>query len=394
MVTMRVCLLLFWSLVLFETAAQTADSTQTDIVNIVFGKKKKQAVDKVRDDRKVYFSILPAAVSVPGGGRAVITSINAAFYTGDPANTNLSNVYLIPYTNLADRYGVYLRPNVWLAKNTFNFIGDYRLAHFPQYTWGLGGNTPEWDQSLIDSDYVRIYQNALLQLYKGHWYAGPGYALDYHYNISENYPYENGHLERYGDTTRTATSSSGFTFNIVYDARKNAINPQGGSYFLISWRWNERNLGSTFTNNSLFIDSRKYFSLSKERVSLIALRSYYWTVLNGDTPYLDLPSTNWAPNSGIASRGFEIGRYRSNAMLYGEIEHRYQLSANGLWGFVAFANLSSASEFNTQQFKYWQVGSGVGVRLKLNKYSNANLAMDLAFSKNYWSVWLNIGEMF
>ena len=108
------------------------------------------------------------------------------------------------------------------------------------------------------------------------------------------------------------------------------------------------------------------------------MRSYYWTVFNGTTPYLDLPATNWAPNSGIASRGFEIGRYRSNAYLYGEVEQRYQLSSNGLWGFVAFANVASASEYDTQHFKHWQVGSGVGVRLKLNKYANSNLAFDLA----------------
>jgi hypothetical protein len=129
-------------------------------------------------------------------------------------------------------------------------------------------------------------------------------------------------------------------------------------------------------------------------VNLLALRTYYWTVLTGDVPYLHLPATNWAPSSGIASRGFQSGRYRSNAMMYGEAEHRYQLGANGLLGLVTFMNVSSASEYGTQQFKYWKVGAGVGVRAKLNKYSNANLALDFGFSENYWSVWINVGEMF
>ncbi len=57
-------------------------------------------------------------------------------------------------------------------------------------------------------------------------------------------------------------------------------------------------------------------------------------------------------------------------------------------------NVSSASEFETQHFKTWKVGAGVGMRAKLNKYSNANLAIDLGFSENYWSVWINVGEMF
>ncbi|MDZ7648158.1 MAG: hypothetical protein U5K54_13795 [Cytophagales bacterium] len=93
-------------------------------------------------------------------------------------------------------------------------------------------------------------------------------------------------------------------------------------------------------------------------------------------PTLYLPSTNWAPATGIASRGFQAGRYRSNAMLYGEAEQRVQLTHNGLIGMVVFANIASASEFETQNFKYWKAGVGFGLRAKLNKYSNTNLALD------------------
>jgi hypothetical protein len=57
-------------------------------------------------------------------------------------------------------------------------------------------------------------------------------------------------------------------------------------------------------------------------------------------------------------------------------------------------NVSSASEFETQHFKTWKVGVGAGVRAKFNKYSNANLSLDFGFSENYWSLWINVGEMF
>ncbi len=81
-------------------------------------------------------------------------------------------------------------------------------------------------------------------------------------------------------------------------------------------------------------------------------------------------------------------------MLYGEVEQRYQVTQNGLFGVVAFMNVASASEFQTQQFKTWKVGAGFGIRAKLNKYSNANIALDVGFSENFWSVWVNLGEMF
>jgi hypothetical protein len=81
-------------------------------------------------------------------------------------------------------------------------------------------------------------------------------------------------------------------------------------------------------------------------------------------------------------------------MLYGEAEQRYKLTQNGLFGLVGFINLASASEFETQNFKTWKVGAGIGLRTKFNKYSDANFAIDFGFSENFWSVWINLGEMF
>jgi len=389
----RYFFLLAFIISLNDVFGQQSDSAQIDLVDVVIGKKRLQSTNQIRSERKVHFSLLPAAVSIPGGGKAVITAINAAFYLGDPAETNLSNIYIIPYTNFVDRLGVYLRPNIWIAKNKFNITGDYRIARFPQYSWGLGGDSPQWDESLIDSDYFRFYQTILTQLYKN-LYFGPGYFLDYHYNIEEKDFEGLGHLDRYEDGNLTSTTSSGITANLVYDARKNSINPQGGAYIITIWRWNDQSLGSTFNNQSFFIDARKYFSLSNSRSHILAVRSYYWTIVNGETPYLDLPATNWAPTQGIASRGFQTGRYRSNAMIYGEAEQRYSLTSNGLWGFVTFVNISSVSEFESQQFKFWQLGAGLGIRAKFNKYSNSNIAVDFGFSQNYWGVWLNIGEVF
>jgi outer membrane protein assembly factor BamA len=226
------------------------------------------------------------------------------------------------------------------------------------------------------------------------WFAGFGYALDRHYNIEESEFALEGHLDRYPVAFTDPVTSSGVTMNVAYDARVNTINPPRGSYFIASWRVNTKTMGSDQNYQTLFIDGRKYFSLNPSWVNILALRSYYWTLLTGSAPYLHLPSTNWAPASGIASRGIQSGRYRSNAMLYGEAEHRYQLTSNGLLGMVTFMNVSSASEFETQNFKYWKIAGGVGLRAKLNKYSKANLALDLAFSDNFWSVWLNVGEMF
>jgi hypothetical protein len=245
----------------------------------------------------------------------------------------------------------------------------------------------------VETNYARIYQTVLYGI-SNKWFIGPGYTLDYSYNIDETEIGYISNLEDYPVETTDPSVASGLTANIVYDGRFNALNPPKGAYFIASYRINAKALGSDTDYQSLFIDARKYFPINKGKGNILAVRSYYWTILSGEVPYLYLPSTNWAPATGIASRGFQAGRYRSNAMLYGEAEERVNLTNNGLFGLVAFANISSASEFETQHFRYWKLGAGLGLRTKLNKYSNTNFALDFGFSSNFWSVWVNIGEMF
>src|SRR6185369_17429216 len=189
--------------------SQTSDSIkQRDLVDVIFGSKREAQLNRVRSERKVYFSILPASVNAAGGGRAVITAVNAAFYLGSPATTNLSNVYIIPVTDFSMRYGLYVKPTVWSANNCWNFIGDYRIAYFPQYTWGLGGNTADWERTLINSDYLRIYQHALFKV-ANHLFVGPGYALDHYYNIVETEIENTGHIDEYPVPHGGSSYSSG-----------------------------------------------------------------------------------------------------------------------------------------------------------------------------------------
>lgn len=364
------------------------------MIDITIGKKKAAKTNQIRSGRKVYFSFLPAAANAPGGGKVVVTSINAAFYLGEPATTNLSNVFIVPVTDFSSRFGLYLKPNIWISGNSWNLTGDYRIVHYPQYTWGLGGNTQEGERTLINSDYFRFYQNALKKI-SGNWYGGAGFALDYYYNIEEAEIETTGHLEEYPIPNAASSVSSGIMLTALYDSRVNPLNPQRGGYLNTTLRLNMKGLGSDFNQQSLFIDGRKYYALpSGRKCHVLSFRGFYWTVLDGDTPYLDLPSIGWAPASGIAGRGFQAGRYRSNAMVYGEVEQRFSLTRNGLLGVVLFGNVQSVSEFKSQQFRYWHAGGGIGLRVKMNKYSGANIAVDFGFSSDYWSVWLNIGEVF
>ena len=69
-------------------------------------------------------------------------------------------------------------------------------------------------------------------------------------------------------------------------------------------------------------------------------------------------------------------------------------SRGGFSIFVLFANISSFSDFKTSNFARWNAAAGGGIRLKLNKFSRTNIVFDYAFSKEYQTYYLNIGETF
>lgn len=372
---------------------QKADSIkQIDLVDYVVRIFKIKNTDEKRDSSKVKFSLFPSTTNA-SSDRAIVTSFNAAFLLGNIRNTNISTVYFYPYIAFNKQFGIMLTSNIWLKKNSWNFVGEYFILNYPQYTWGLGGDSKSENETLIDFRQIRVHQNAMKGIFP-HFALGLGYSYDRHYNIHIPQDEISEKITQELPTDTINTVSSGIVLPAIYDNRDNPINAKGGIYSSLSYSFFSPALGSDKAYQTLFLDIRKYFTLPFARDPVIAFRSYYWTLTTGMAPYLDLPANRWEPADGSASRGIQKNRYRSNALLYFESEYRFGISKNGLWGGVVFANVLSASEFKTQNFQYWHPAGGAGVRLKFNKYSGTNVSLDFGASKEYFSVYLFIGEAF
>ena len=67
---------------------------------------------------------------------------------------------------------------------------------------------------------------------------------------------------------------------------------------------------------------------------------------------------------------------------------------NGLLGYVLFTNLNFITDPATRHLKGPHPSIGGGLRLKFNKRSNTNIAIDYGISKGYSSIYLNLGEVF
>jgi hypothetical protein len=370
----------------------TAKVVQRDLIDIFskyihFAKRRK-----LEKERKVYFSFLPLSGATNNGNRFIVSSFNATFRLGEIKTTNLSSVYFIPYTNLSTRWGFIIKPNIYLQKNKWNLNGDLRIIHNDVETYGLGANSSLANENTISNQQVRAYINVNRQV-RDNFYIGFGYNLDLFYDIRQSWNQSApSDFTKYGYGTGNSSVSSGTGPNFLYDSRANSNNPINGLYSSLSFRVNPTFMGSSYNWTSVYFDNRRYISLSDHWHSVLAFWGVYWGTY-GNVPYLDLPSTASDISEKIG-RGYSRWRYRGKQMLYTEAEYRFDISANGFWGAVLFANAQSFTEPATNHFQYILPAAGTGLRIKFNKKSNVNVALDFAVGKNSFNWYLTLGEFF
>ena len=346
-------------------------------------------------ERKVYFTINPLANTPTSSGNALVTSTTANIYLGPQSTTFLSTVNFAPYFDFNRKFGLPLRSSFWLKDNAWNIQGDIRFLVYPQYTWGLGTSHTNEEKEWVNYKYIRFYQAALKRI-NTHLYAGLGYDLDYHFNIGGDSGVNLQAFTGYPYGLSGNSFSSGFTLNFLYDTRNRNIYPFPGTFLDIVYRMNPGFLGNVHYWQSIFVDIRKYLQLNTatkpNQQNTLAFWSFLWWNSNTGTPYLDLPSTGWDEYNRSA-RGFDQNRYRGNGLYYAEAEYRRDITNNGLLGFVVFSNINTVSGSGTM-FRSWHPAAGAGLRVKFNKASNSNVAIDYAFSSGYQTILFNFSETF
>jgi Omp85 superfamily domain len=341
--------------------------------------------------KKLRISLVPAAGYTLQTGLAALLAGNAAFYvdTSASASTILTS---FTYT-VKNQILIPIQTSLWTKNNKYNIILDWRYLYFPSYTYGLGGYTSLDDGYLVNYSAIHIHQ-AVLRKLREHMYIGPGYNLDYYWDIRELNPPANlvTDFENYGSAK--TEFASGFTFNFLYDDRDNPINAKKGNFLNVVYRPNLTIFGNTATWRSLVIDVRKYIPFPASSKNVLAFWSYEWLSLSGKPPYMMLPNTGGDPYSNTG-RGYIQGRFRGDNMAYLEGEYRFRITNNGLLGGAVFANAESFTEETSKKFETIAPGWGAGIRLKFNKFSRTNVAIDYGFGLGgSGGLFVNVGEVF
>lgn len=375
---------------LTDSVVNSQVTEEKDIMDVLhnLGKKKGKEIKK-EVPKKVLFSFVPAIGYTLSTGFVGLLSANAAFYLSDTATTNISSMSTSFNYSQYHQITVPVQANIWTKDNGFNIIIDWRYFKYPQDTYGLGAHSLESNADKINYSHIRLHQSVLKKI-AGAFYLGAGFMLDKRWKIIEEGSNED--VSAYGLSNKSV--SSGFLVNVLYDSRKNSINPRGGFYANMRYRDNLTFLGSNTNWQSLVLEFRKYINFPAGSRNTLALWNLNWLTLTGKPPYLDLPSTSWDPSNNTG-RGYIQGRFRSPDMLYFETEYRFALTQDGLLGGVVFGNAQSFSNWPSAKFDRIIPGAGLGLRIKVNKASRTNIAIDYGFGvKGSHGLFVNLGEVF
>jgi hypothetical protein len=365
---------------------------QKDILDVIAhlrGRERVMKLDSITS--KPTISYIPAIGYTLVSKLAIVLSGNAAFRTGP--ESRISTVVVSSSVTQRRQFTLPIQTNIWSKNNTYNFVGDYRLFKYPQSTFGLGSNSNIDNEDPMDYSYFQFYETVLRHI-TGNIYAGAGYIVDDHWNVSDHGNY-NGMVSDYSVYGKTSHSvASGFTINALLDSRNSAINASKGAYISLQYRDNYSFLGSTIPWRSLIVDVRKYIKFPASSDNVLALWSFDWLILNGRPAYLDLPSTQW-DESSATGRGYIQGRFRGADMVYAEAEYRYRITDNGLIGGTVFLNGESLSTAPGSKLQSIQPGFGPGLRVKLSKLSNTNISIDYGFGRQGSNgLFIDVGEIF
>lgn len=373
---------------------KVAEKDMGDVIHQLFNRQKALPFDttNIKDTRK-HFSIVPAIGYTLQTGFAGIVTANMAWYSDTAGATKISSVNTNGTYSQYRQIIVPFQVNIWTKRNRYNIISDFRYIKYPSVIYGMGSAIDPNKGITIDYSGVKLHQTVMKAL-SGNFYLGLGYYFDKFWNIKTTDSLSDVLNVQLKKTLGKDETASGAVLRFLYDSRLNQINPQQGIYFNITYRSNFKALGSDSNWQSLLIDSRAYLHFPKNSHNVLAFWLMNWLTVNGTPPYLLLPSTGWDDNYNTG-RGYIQGRFRGRNMQYFESEYRFGISRNGLIGGVAFVNLQHFSSDISPDYNKLFPGYGLGLRIKLNKHSGANLCIDYGFGQNgSRGFFVNLGEIF
>jgi outer membrane protein assembly factor BamA len=315
---------------------------------------------------------------------------NIAAYHGDPKTTHISTSVFSATLSQRGQTLTSIRLTTFTRDDRWLIVGDNRFQWTSQDTFGLGTSSTDTDAVNAQYNFFRVYETAYGRL-RPSVFAGGGLLVSTRQNIrpadgaeatwdsSPNIVYSQAQ-----GLPADSSMSAGFSLAGRIDTRDSQIDARRGWYGNATYETFFKGFfGSDTSWQEIDLDARTYRTLSANGRHRLAAWRMGNFVVAGTPPYYDLPATGM-DTFGRSGRGYQEGRFRGEHLVYGEVEYRTTLMANGLLGMVAFLNATTVSsrDHGEHLFDSVALGAGAGLRLLLNKRSRTALCADLGFGKD------------
>jgi hypothetical protein len=327
-------------------------------------------------------TLLPSLGYNPSYGAFIGASIAIGGWLGEPATTLQSAGSIGASYSTTGQISLQFKSDFYAPDNTWALRGDWRYLDTSQPTFGLGPTEPEQVSYPMDFVLYRLHQTIYRRVFQSSSYVGLGYHFDRYDQIHDTRAQlgEPTPFSVYSGGTPSRTQSSALSANILIDTRDNPINAKRGLFWNSSLRSFLKVIGSDDDRQVLWSDFRSYTPLPNSSRNVLAIWNYVWFTL-GKAPYLDLPAIGW-DTYGRSGRGFLQGRIRGPDQIYVEFEYRMRFTRDDLWGGVTFLNLTGTTKTSGGSLGSLDPGGGAGIRLKFNKKTDTNLAVDAAIGQD------------
>lgn len=211
----------------------------------------------------------------------------------------------------------------------------------------------------------------------GYWYTG----LHYIYMDADSV-FKFSELDPILPDVEQDTKTAGLGFLLTYDSRDNNYYPTKGQWFETKLTDYGKTWGGKddYKKSTTFIN---HYQPATENL-IIALRANLQTS-DGDAPFFDLPT--------LQMRGFSRDRYRDEYTISLHSEARYKFRPR--WGVIGFYEAGWFNSSGSDLFDDDSVTSiGAGLRWQVAKEQGMNLGIDVAYSSDDYTIYVQVGEGF
>jgi outer membrane protein assembly factor BamA len=272
--------------------------------------------------------------------------------------------------------------NVVFPKEKWLWNGAVFFQRWPVRYWGIGTDTKEEDEIMIDYRNIAFEQSLYKRMDKG-IYVGPKVHFRHMYDVNfksvEDAPNVPG-----GE----GSTNLGIGLGGTWDKRNSILTPTESHYVEFSVLFYSTNLLSDFTFQTYTLDARKYFDFDTHGKSVLAFQSL--SKLNkGEVPFRDMALLGGSK----MMRGYIEGRFRDKVGI--QIQTEYRQFIKGRFGMVLFAAAGNvAPSLGDISFGKTKWTLGTGLRYNINKADPTYIRIDYGFGKDTNGLYLTLGEAF